>query len=508
MSVQFRSPAPGNMDNLIRFTDKSFFKLVDNANVFFLYLDVQEKISICNKKIEEITGRSRDDIIGKNCLSVLYPDSNTAIKQQMFKAVMEDSITYKRLNNFEGNIEDANGHERLISWSITPMLAESKELDGVLLIGSDITAVKERESSLKKIDETLKNIFSSIKEYSLYVTNLDGNITYYGMGSEVMFGWQKNEIIFKHVVILHTKEDATSKLPFILGEVKKIGHYDLEIDLIKKDGYVFPVMLTVNQFLDTEGKISGYIFMAKDITEKRKLEYQIFQAEKLSAMGQLVAGMAHEINNPLFVISGRTEMMLGKKRISPEFKEDLGIIKEQADRIRKLVDRLLKFSRKPAPKLETININDAVKSVLPFLSYHKLPSAKVRIVKQYEKKPLLFKGDLNQLQEVLLNLFINGYQSMPQGGTLTIKTSNMLNGFAEIRINDTGCGIKQEDLKNIFMPFFSTKKDGTGLGLSISYNIIKSHNGSIDIETELGKGTTFIIRLPLVKTGKGGQNAR
>jgi PAS domain S-box-containing protein len=408
------------MDDLLRTSDKSLFKLIDNANVFFLYLDEHGNISTCNKKIEEITGRLRDDIIGKNCFSILYHDGNTAIKQQMFKAVMEDSITYKRLNNFEGNIEDVNGHERLISWSITPILAESKELEGILLIGNDITEAKERESSLKKIDEMLKNIFSSIKEYSLYVTNLDGNITYYGMGSEVMFGWQKNEIIFKHVGILHTKEDATSRLPFILDQVKKAGHYDLEINLIKKDGYIFPVMLTVNQFLDTEGKISGYIFMAKDITEKRKLEYQIFQAEKLSAMGQLVAGMAHEINNPLFVISGRTEMMLGRKRISSEFKEDLGTIKEQTDRIRKLVDRLLKFSRKSAPKLETININDSVKSVLPFLSYHKLPSAKIRIVKRYEKKPLLVKGDLNQMQEVLLNLFINAYQSMPQGGTLTI----------------------------------------------------------------------------------------
>jgi len=484
------------MDLHAKERENSLYRLIDNANLLVLYLDVFGNISVCNKKIEDITGKSKEDIIGKHWLGLLFRDDNTAMKQQMFKAVMDDSIAYKRSNNFEGVIIDSDNNERFISWSISPILSESKELEGVFLVGNDITELKEREASLKKIDETLKNIFSSIKEYALYVINLDGNITYFGMGAEMMLGWQKSEIIFKHISMLHTDEDAKSNLLFILEQVRQAGHYEAEIELTKKDGQRFPVMLTADKFLDTEGNLAGYIFIAKDITERKKLEYQIIQAEKLAAIGQLVAGMTHEINNPLFVISGRLGMVLEQEGLADNLRKDLNIINAQADRIRKLVDGLLKFTRQAPPKLETININDAIEAVLPFLSYHKSLTSKINIEKDLAINLPAIKGDLNQLQEVFMNLFINAYQAMSEGGKLSIKTSKFMDRFAEIRISDTGRGIAPHNLKNIFMPFFSTKKDGTGLGLSICYNIIKRHNGSIDVESQVDKGTTFIIKLP------------
>lgn len=386
----------------------------------------------------------------------------------------------------------------MISWSINPVVSESGNLEGALCIGNDVTELKERESSIKKIDDTLKNIFSSIKEYALYVVNLDGNITYFGMGSETMFGWQKNEIIFKHAGILYSQEDAKSLLPSILEKVKEKGLHELEINLVKKNGQFFPVMQTVSRFLDESGNLMGFIFIAKDITERKEFENQIFQSEKLAAIGKLAAGMAHEINNPLFVISGRVEMILEQKKLAKKLREELTIVITQVDRIRKLVEQLLKFARKTTPKLETININDVIESVMPLLSYHKLPSYNVQIDKELVKDLPPVKGDLNQLQEVFVNLFINAYQSMSEGGKLTIKTGNFGNQFAKITVSDTGHGIAPEDLKNVFLPFFSTKKDGTGLGLSICYNIIKAHNGSIDIESQINKGTTFMIKLPFV----------
>ena len=157
---------------------------------------------------------------------------------------------------------------------------------------------------------------------------------------------------------------------------------------------------------------------------------------------------------------------------------------------------MLKFSRQTTPKFEAININDTIEGALPLLSYHKLADAKIEMLKDFAKDLPPIKGDLNQLQEVFINLFLNAHQAMPQGGKLTVKTSNLQNQYAEIRVSDTGCGIPLQNLKNIFMPFFSTKKGGTGLGLSICYNIIKNHNGSIDIESQLNKGTALIIKLP------------
>jgi len=489
-------------------TEKLLSKLVDDANIVFLYLNTNGNVAVCNKKVADIAGKAKEDIVGKHWLHVLYHDIDTAIKQQMFKAVFDDSITYKRSNNFEGVIVDASNTERFISWSITPIVGESGTVEGILFIGNDITALKERELPLRKIDDTLKNIFTSIKEYALYVINLDGNITYYGMGSEMLFGWKKNDIIFKHAGILHAKDSANSDLPSILEQVKKSGEFELETTLVKKDGQSFPVILTASKFLDTEGKTTGYIFMAKDVTERKKMEYQIFQSEKLAAIGQLAAGMAHEVNNPLFVISGRLEVLLGQKKLAVKVRESLEVMSQQADRIRKLVDRMLKFSRQAPLRLEPININDVIENVLPLLSYQKLTSAKIDIEKGLLKDLPLIKGDLNQLQEVFVNLFVNAYQSMSGGGKLIIKTSNYQGNYAQVTISDTGCGIPQQSLKNLFMPFFSTKKEGTGLGLSICYNIIKSHNGTVDIETQVNKGTTFIIRLPFAKSEKGGGSAQ
>jgi len=255
------------------------------------------------------------------------------------------------------------------------------------------------------------------------------------------------------------------------------------------------VILSAYQLLDISGKLSGYIFIARDITERRKLEFQVIQAEKLSALGQLSAGMAHEINNPLFVISGRLELLKDEK-LSKKIRGDLDLIGAQADRIRRLVDRILKFSRKTTPVFGPVQVNEAIELILPLLYYDNISMAKIEIKKSFDNKMPNVNGDLHQLQEVFLNLLINACQSMPEGGVVEITTTNFNNLYAQIQIKDTGVGISPKQLKDIFMPFFSTKHEGTGLGLTICHNIIKNHNGTIALESQVNKGTVFTIRLP------------
>ncbi|MDP2927470.1 MAG: PAS domain S-box protein [Candidatus Omnitrophota bacterium] len=474
-----------------------FPSLIENAAVLMLYLDHNGKVALCNKKTESMVGLKHADIIGKNWLEVLFRDTNNTMKREMFKAVLDDALTYKRAKDFECHLLSNHGNARLVSWNITPILDKNNQIQGSLLFGHDITEIQERENSVKNIDDTLKNIISSINEYALYVINLDGLITYFGMGCETMFGYSKPEIIFKHVSILHNINQAVSELGLILERVRLFGKYELELKLFTKAGVVIPVRLTVNQFLDASSKLTGYIFIAKDITETKKLEYQVFQAEKLAALGQLSTGMAHEINNPLFVISGRLEM-LKQEGLSQEFKETINLIDSQVNRIRKLVDRILKFARKSTMTPEAININEIIELVLPLVHYNKLPSVKVEIEKSFEKNMPKISGDPDQLQEVFLNMIINAYQAMPEGGIIKITTSNFQNLYAQIQITDTGVGIPAANFKNIFMPFFSTKGQGTGLGLSICHNIIKNHNGSIELESRINQGTTFTVKLPFI----------
>jgi PAS domain S-box-containing protein len=482
------------METSRKLSESFLNKVVNAAGALIIYLDPDGRIIYCNKKAASLASRDEADLAGEHWTKILFSHKNTQMKQQMFKAVLDDAVSYGRTNAFEGLISGPENKEHLISWCLTPISAKEGGLDGVLLVGNDITELKEKETSLKNIDTTLKNIMSSIREYALFAINLEGKITYFGMGSEYLFGWSKNEIIFKDILLLFPEGDPG--LAQMLDEVRGKGKYEIETELRKKDGSLFPVDLTVNQLKDTAGRLIGYILIAKDITEIKKMEYHVFQTEKMAAIGQLAAGMAHEINNPLFVISGKIELLKDEKSFGEDIRRDLNVMGAQTDRIRNLVDRLLKFARKSIPRLETVGINEIIESVLPLVLYHKLPDSNVIMDKHLSQNLPPVKGDLNQLQEVFVNLFINAYQAMPQGGRLFVSTSATEGKFVQVVISDTGRGIPAESLKNIFMPFYSTKKDGTGLGLSICYNIIKNHGGIIDIESQPDKGTTFIVKLP------------
>jgi two-component system, NtrC family, sensor histidine kinase AtoS len=472
-----------------------FSLIIENAAVLLLYLDLEGKIVLCNKKTQSALGFRRNEIIGEDWLKVLFRDEDNTLKMDMFKAVLDDASTYKRAKDFECHIRQAHAGLILVSWNITPILGQDNQVEGVLLLGQDITQIQERENSLKNIDESLKSIISSINEYALYVINLDGLITYFGMGCEKMFGYTKSQIIFKHVGILHNFNKAAFELSLIFEQVGQSGKYESEIELLTKSGQPIPVRLSVNRFLDAEGKLTGYVFIAKDITETKKLEYQVFQAEKLAALGQLSAGMAHEINNPLFVVSGRLQI-LKEEKLDPAYKETIDLIDSQVNRIRKLVDRILKFSRKSALTPVEIDVNQIIEQVMTLVDYNKPEAASVKIEKSLDKNIPKILGDPDHLQEVFLNMVINAYQAMPKGGVIKITTGNFENLYAQVKISDTGVGIPAENFKNIFMPFFSTKGQGTGLGLSICHNIIKSHNGSIELESQVNQGTTFTIKLP------------
>jgi len=478
------------MDNQMK---DIFDSQIDNVAVLVLYLDKSGKIIFCNKKAESIIGLKHDNIVEKNWLEVLCRGIDNAMKKEMFKAVLDDALVYKRARDFECHLLGNHDNLRLISWNITPISDKNNQIQGSILFGQDITEIQERENSIKKIDDSLKNIISSINEYALYVINLNGLITYFGMGCETMFGYHKQEIIFKHVSILHKIDQISFDLDIILERVRLFGKHESETELLTKAGVAIPVRLTVNQFLDSHGKLTGYIFIAKDITETKKLEYQVFQAEKLAALGQLSAGMAHEINNPLFVISGRLEM-LKQEELTPKLKETLSLIDSQTNRIRKLVDRILKFARKSTQPLEAVDVNEIIEFALALIS-HSIPPA-VRINKFLTKNMPKILGDAEQLEEVFLNIITNAYQAMPEGGVIEISSDNFQNLYAQIQITDTGIGIPAANFKNIFMPFFSTKSQGTGLGLSVCHNIINNHNGSIELKSQINQGSTFTIKLP------------
>jgi two-component system NtrC family sensor kinase len=226
---------------------------------------------------------------------------------------------------------------------------------------------------------------------------------------------------------------------------------------------------------------------------------QINRSEKLASLGRLAAGVAHEINNPLTGVLTFAHLLREKPNMDDQDREDLDLIIRETTRAAEIVRRLLDFSRERPVIIERLEINEVVRRTLQLIRNQKLFEG-ITIDEQLSENLPEIDGDMNRLQQVFLNLTLNSCEAMSDGGTITVFTSRTGDGVC-VEIADTGNGIKPEIMERIFEPFFTTKPvgQGTGLGLAVSFGIIQQHGGSIEVESEPGKGTKFIITLPVEK---------
>jgi two-component system sensor histidine kinase HydH len=224
-------------------------------------------------------------------------------------------------------------------------------------------------------------------------------------------------------------------------------------------------------------------------------EEQLRRADRLSALGELSAGMAHEIRNPLSSIKGAVEILkddYGPEETKYEF---IQILLKETDRLNHIVEEFLAFARPKQPEFEPSDVNEAVESVLA-LTEQEAKKAGIQVVKKLDRAIGKRGLDASMLKQAFLNLVLNGIQAMPRGGLLTVE-SGLRGDVIEVKISDTGGGISEENRKKLFTPFFTTKRNGTGLGLAITYRIIENHRGMIDVASEPGKGAAFTVRIPV-----------
>jgi two-component system NtrC family sensor kinase len=244
-----------------------------------------------------------------------------------------------------------------------------------------------------------------------------------------------------------------------------------------------------------------------ELEEKNRLlvktREELVRAEKLAAIGELAAGVAHEINNPMAIIRGNTELLQMSIPPKADNREEVDTIFQQTGRVERIVANLLRFARQEQKHLGEVFINRLLHEILSQVS-HQAPLSGIFSEERYSVELQEIKGDSDQLRQVFTNLILNAIQAMPEGGKLTIETIlHAEAGVCEVDITDTGYGIAAENLEQIFNPFFTTKKQGTGLGLSVTYGIIKEHGGRIDVQSEPGKETTFRVVLPVKQSGNG-----
>src|SRR6202522_3072261 len=259
------------------------------------------------------------------------------------------------------------------------------------------------------------------------------------------------------------------------------------------------VNASIAPLVGKNGSRLGRLILLDDITQRVRLEEQIVQTEKLTSLGLLAAGVAHEVNTPLAVISNYIQMLAKQIPADDPRQPTIERIVKQTFRASEIVNNLLNFSRTGAAELIEVDINSVLEETLALVQ-HPLKTAHVNVVKNYKPELPAVLGSITRLQQVFLNLFMNARDAMPQGGLLEVRTL-AYNGSVAIEVTDTGAGISPENLQRIFDPFFTTKATGrgTGLGLSVSYGIIKEHAGKVDVRSTPGKGTSFRLEFPVAR---------
>jgi signal transduction histidine kinase len=272
----------------------------------------------------------------------------------------------------------------------------------------------------------------------------------------------------------------------------------LDLLACRRDGTEFPVEISLS-YVETESGLQALAFVT-DISQRQAMERATRQGERLAALGRLSAGIAHEVNNPIGIISSRIEIMLLDAESSPlpgKITEDLRVLHRHAQRVARIAQGLLSFARQSSGERGPVDLNHLVEETLLLIEKQ---VSKIGITIHRALAPALppILGDSNALQQVVLNLLTNARDALGSGGVITLETGFVPGrpGSERLIVRDTGPGIPPDLLPRIFDPFFTTKPAGTGLGLSISYGIVRDHKGTIDVESLPGQGTVFILTFP------------
>jgi len=354
--------------------------------------------------------------------------------------------------------------------------------------------------SLRHSEEKFRSVIQSITD-AIITIDKNCNIVFWNNSAENMYKYSCDEILGRHIktvipdyieVYYNGKCELNQfKEPISPKKIiKSIG--------LKKDGTEFPIEISFSKWETKEG-----IFitsLVRDITERIKTEKereelyaQLIQSSKLATIGELAAGLAHEIGNPLQTILGNTDLLLLDKKF-----DELISIKNAALHARQIIENLINISRERNFNFVLADINDIIDNVLSFYG-KQLENKKIRLIKKYEKLQHIYVSCVH-IQQVFINIITNAVQSMPEGGTLSITTKKVDDMTISVSLKDTGVGILRENFDKIFKPFYTTRKDGAGLGLSISYEIVKQHGGRIEVLSDgINKGAEFIVYLPIMQ---------
>lgn len=449
--------------------------------------------------------------------------SDKMLSSRTFLEWTEQLRTNKETNKTEGIVFHTNLQLlEIASWVSVPLRVADKS-EGILLLAStskeffperkvnliaafsnQISVALNNAHLFDKITESEKR-YADLFEHSpdmYHLVNRDGIIINCNLTESQVLMYPKSEIIGKHLTFLYPPEMH----PHIHAMLQRSFEEKDEVrgseeQMKTQDQRIIEVSVNTSLVYDENGKPVLLRCVGRDMTEQKFLEQKVMQAQRIDTIGNLAGGVAHDFNNILTSIMGASSIM--RRRLSPSNKnyQFVEIIETAATRGKSLTNQLLTFARRSPVEFHPVNLHDIIEETLRMFE----PSVKpfIEVKRSYSEQYAIINGDEGQIQQALLNLFINARDAMMNGGTLTVSTNVDISELKSVTVtvSDNGVGMSADVKKQIFVPFFSTKQQGkgTGLGLSVVYGVIKSHDGAISFVSEPEKGTTFLVTFPLVQ---------
>ncbi|HEY3381287.1 MAG TPA: PAS domain S-box protein [Vicinamibacterales bacterium] len=489
-------------ERALRESEARYRRIVETANEGIWVTDAAWRTEYVNRVMADIMGYPAGEMVGRSLLDFAFDDDRELVRQ---------GIGPERegpREPVEMRLRRKGGAEIWVLASTTTILSEQGVVEGLLVMCSDMTARRRAAAERARLHSAVAQAAEAIM-----MTKRDGTIVYVNPAWQRMTGYSSGEALGRTPRLLRADVQDSRVFKDLWETILDGRVWRGELTNRSQGGALFSWEETITPVRDESGRITEFISFGQDTSGRRDLEARLRQSQKMEAVGRLAGGVAHDFNNLLTVITGYSERLLMGLPADDPLRKGAEAIKRSADRAAALTQQLLAFSRRQILAPKVIDLNSVVGNMNKMLQ--RLIGEDVELVFHSATELWRTKADPNQLEQVIMNLAVNSRDAMPQGGILTIETSNIEldtsfagrhlglqpGRYVMLAVTDTGSGMDDETQSHLFEPFFTTKEQGkgTGLGLSTTYGIVKQSGGYIWVESEVGRGTTVRIYLPRIE---------
>src|SRR5579884_621276 len=480
--------------------EEHFRSMIENALDMITIVQREGIIRYASPSHERVLGYRPEELVGSPALALIHEEDAESVAAALSHADRDLAFEYR--------VRHRSGAWRYVE-SFARDLTSVPGVQGIVLNSRDVTERHNFEERLRVANQTVRAVLQA-SPLAICATDTEGHIRTWNRGAQKMFGWAEWEVLDKKltdVLAFHSRSNVDRLASAARGE--STSAFDAHCR--RRDGQIIDVEFWSELLRDAAGNVTGTVDIFADVTERKQLEHQVMQSQKLEAVARLAGGIAHDFNNLLTIITGYTHMMLARTKDKDPDAEDLRQMVRAAERATELTRQLLAFSRKQLVRSRVLDLAAVVLDMQPMLK--RVAGDHITLKTSIAPGLNHVRADPGQIEEVILNLALNARDAMTGGGIISIEVQEVELGetaksgslvapgrYVMLSFSDTGTGMSPDVLSHIFEPFFTTKPEGkgTGLGLSTSYGIARQNGGDIQVSSRPGEGTTFRVYLPAV----------